>query len=170
MHELFATLGVDWKLLIAQGLNFGVVLGVLTFFVYRPLMRIMDERRQKIEKGLEDAARAEERLSEIASERKAILRDADKEGRLLIEKSEAKSKEYAALALKRTDEEAKRVLEEAMRSASRAKEEELMKLKGVAGALVASAIAKAVDADPVKVDKALVGRAADILKKDLRSL
>ena len=38
MNELFAAFGIDWKLLLAQGVNFGIVLVALWYFLYRPVM------------------------------------------------------------------------------------------------------------------------------------
>ena len=52
MQELFHSLGIDWKLLLAQGTNFLVVLIVLTFVLWKPLIRVLNERRKKIEAGL----------------------------------------------------------------------------------------------------------------------
>ena len=60
--EILAKLGVDKWLLLAQGVNFIVLLLVLTRFVYRPFIRHLDERAARIEGGLTHAREAEERL------------------------------------------------------------------------------------------------------------
>ncbi len=170
MHELFSTLGIDWKLLLAQGFNFAIVLIVLTRFVYRPLVVLMDERRRIIEKGVEDAAAAEVRLLEITKERKIVLRAAEKEGELIIEELETRGRENAAIIVERAESDARQLIRVAEVEVKNRKENELEKLKDGIGELIASAISKAVSLDYKKIDKALIAEASDILKKELRSL
>ena len=55
MEQLFETFGVNWKLLYIQGINFALLLTGLTYLLYRPLMRIIDERRDKIAEGVRTA-------------------------------------------------------------------------------------------------------------------
>ena len=50
MSELFSKLGIDWKLLIAQIINFLVLLFVLYKFAYRPILSMLEKRTKKIEK------------------------------------------------------------------------------------------------------------------------
>lgn len=47
MSELFHTLGIDWRLLGAQVLNFAILAVLLTRFLYRPMVKLLDERREK---------------------------------------------------------------------------------------------------------------------------
>lgn len=81
MSELLEHFGVDWKLLIAQAINFFVLLAVLWKFAYGPLLAMFRERRARIAQGLADAKAARERLEaadrtgeeKIASARAAAL-------------------------------------------------------------------------------------------------
>ncbi|HYC83368.1 MAG TPA: F0F1 ATP synthase subunit B [Candidatus Paceibacterota bacterium] len=117
MAELFGQLGVDIKLLAAQGVNFLLVLVVLMSFVYRPLLKLMKERQARIEKGLADAKAAEALLEEIEAERLGILAATDQENRRRIEEAEEKAalrgNELVASATGRAYEEAKRIMAEA---------------------------------------------------------
>ena len=47
--ELFGKLGIEWKLLLAQGLNFILLLIILRKFLYKPILKMLDERRAKAE-------------------------------------------------------------------------------------------------------------------------
>lgn len=47
--------GLDWKLFIAQLVNFGIVLFVLWKWVFRPVAKALTARTEKIEKSLADA-------------------------------------------------------------------------------------------------------------------
>lgn len=63
MEQLFDAFGIDWRLLLAQIVNFGVLVAGLTWFLYRPVMKTLDERRAKVAQGVEDAERASEKLA-----------------------------------------------------------------------------------------------------------
>ena len=58
MQELITKLGIDWKFLIAQIVNFLVLLFVLYKFAYGPILAMLEKRQKKIEKGLKDAEAA----------------------------------------------------------------------------------------------------------------
>ena len=62
MEELIQTFHIDWKLLIAQLINFAIVLFVLWKFAIKPLSKTMDKRTNDIEKSIDDAKKIEENL------------------------------------------------------------------------------------------------------------
>lgn len=88
-HEsVLGTLGVNWKLFIAQLANFAVVLFVMWKWVYTPLLKAIDARTAKIDKGLKDAdaAMAAKAGAEKAAE-EAIL-TARREAQRLLEEAQ----------------------------------------------------------------------------------
>ncbi|KKS45176.1 MAG: ATP synthase subunit b [Parcubacteria group bacterium GW2011_GWA2_42_18] len=76
MESLVSTFHIDVKLLIAQLVNFAVVFGVLYWFALRPLAKLMRERSEKIEKGLNDAKENAKKLEEAKEEYKKIVSQA----------------------------------------------------------------------------------------------
>ncbi|TSC55412.1 MAG: F-type H+-transporting ATPase subunit b, partial [Parcubacteria group bacterium Greene0416_79] len=52
MPELLHALGINWGVFIAQIVNFTILLLVLAKFVYRPVMKLLDGRREKIRETL----------------------------------------------------------------------------------------------------------------------
>ena len=74
MNELFSQLGIDPKLLLAQGVNFVILLVVLTKFVYKPLMKMVEERRKKIELGIKGGEKAEQIIKQAEQEKIGIIR------------------------------------------------------------------------------------------------
>ncbi len=64
METFVEKFGIDWKLMIAQLINFGIVFFILRAFAYKPILKLLDKRRQKIEEGL---AFAEKSKAELAS-------------------------------------------------------------------------------------------------------
>ena len=79
MESLISTFHLDLKLIIAQLVNFLIVAGILWFFALKPIMKIMKERTEKIEKGLKDAKSFEEKLAQAERDRLKTLSVAKKE-------------------------------------------------------------------------------------------
>ena len=63
---IIKNLGIDWKIFLAQLVNFGIVFFVLKKFAFSPIQKLLKERQSKIEKGLDDAARSASELSRIS--------------------------------------------------------------------------------------------------------
>ncbi len=134
MEQIAHTFGIDWRLLLIQAANFGLLLVALWYLLYRPVVRIIEERRQKIAQGVADANAATQRLSEVERSKSDILtkatRDAEdlvvsskkrselKEKQLLAE-AEAKGARVLSDAGKRAEEERGRVMKEAQTEIAR---------------------------------------------------
>jgi len=63
MDSFIETFHIDWKIMIAQAINFGVVLVIFYLFALKPLKKVMSERSARIEKGLVDAKHSSEMLA-----------------------------------------------------------------------------------------------------------
>lgn len=85
--ELIEQLGVDWKLLTAQIVNFAILVGVLGYFVYKPLLNLLDERRDRIAKAMGNARRVEEQTRELEHFRLEQLKKVDHEIGVMMERS-----------------------------------------------------------------------------------
>jgi F-type H+-transporting ATPase subunit b len=73
---ILGTFGLDWRLFIAQLINFAVIVFVLTKWMYRPLIKMMDERKKKIEEGVNNAELAKRKLGEAKETESRILHEA----------------------------------------------------------------------------------------------
>lgn len=97
MESLVSTFHLDLNLFIAQTVNFAIVLAVLYFFAFKPIVKVMEERSQKIEKSLNDAKEIETKLGEAEDERKGIIAEAKKAATEIMENAnlqgEARQKE-----------------------------------------------------------------------------
>ena len=65
--------GVNWPGLVAQAVSFLIVALILRQFAYRPLMRILDERRKRIADSLADAERVSAELAAAEAQRRDVL-------------------------------------------------------------------------------------------------
>lgn len=103
--EIFKTLGIDWRLLLAQLINFAILLIVLKKLLYKPLMNVLEKRTATIEKSLQDAQAIGERLKETEIMRVEILRKAQRESEHILEQAQeiAEKKQQALLEKTRVD-------------------------------------------------------------------
>ncbi len=94
MESIISTFHIDWKIIIAQMLNFGVVFTVLYIYVLKPLNKVMKERQDKIQKGLNDAKENAEILSQTETKHEEILANARLEAHNIFQdvKKEADTK------------------------------------------------------------------------------
>lgn len=163
MSELFYQLGVNWRLLFSQGVNFLILLAVLTFFVYKPLLKIIEERRKKIQIGLSDAEEAERKLKNIVNLESERMAKAEKDALVMIKKAEDNARTSAKSILLSAEEKSASVLKEAAEISFKKRAEDLEKLKKEGAGLIREAIARTVELDPRAVDEKLIGKALEKL-------
>lgn len=68
MQEFISTFHIDWKLMIAQLFNFGIVFLAFYLLAAKPLRKIMQDRGEIISKGLDDSKNAAELLKKAGEE------------------------------------------------------------------------------------------------------
>ena len=83
--DALTAFGVNWKLLVIQGVNFGVLLLLLYKFLYKPLFAMLDKRPQAIADGLRDAEEAKSEMARVKSESELLLRKAREDGGKLVD-------------------------------------------------------------------------------------
>ena len=128
MSELFSQLGIDWKLLLAQGVNFVILLIVLTKFVYKPLIKIVEERRKKIELGVKGGEMAEKIIKQAEQDKVGIIQEADTQAVAIISEAEKNAQKKAQEIALQADERAQQTLHETLLLAERREKEEIAKV------------------------------------------
>ncbi|MFZ6015099.1 MAG: F0F1 ATP synthase subunit B [Patescibacteria group bacterium] len=113
MSEMLTKLGIDWKLFIAQLINFTILFLILRTFAWKPISAALEARRKKIRKGVEDAKRAEEQLQSIESERNAALGDARKQALQIIDEAKKKADKINEDKMRMAKEEIEHHIDEA---------------------------------------------------------
>lgn len=99
MESIISTFHIDWKIIIAQAINFAVVFVVLYVYALKPLAKLMAERGEKIGKGIDDAKTNAELLAKSELEYEAALTKARNEANKIFQdgKKEAEAKKLAML-------------------------------------------------------------------------
>ena len=121
MEPLLAVFGVNWKLLLAQGVNFALLLAILSYFLYKPVLKMIDERREKIAEGVKTAEKAAHSLAEAQTKGDGIVGDASREAETLVKTARARAEEKGAEIVKSAESRAQSVLADAATRAEEAK-------------------------------------------------
>lgn len=134
MESLLDAFGIDWKLLLAQLVNFGVLFVALTWFLYKPVMRTLDERKAKIAKGIEDAELASAKAASADEDAARVVKEASTEAEgivasardlagsektRIVKEAEARAAQVAADADARAAETQAKALRESEREIAR---------------------------------------------------
>ena len=159
MNALLDQLGIDWKLFLSQAVNFFILLAVLTFFVYKPLMKIIKKRTAIIKEGLVKAEEADVRLKEIDVIGKEKIHQAEQKGIEIIKATEDKAKVIDKENLEKLEKKQAAAQELLKQSILKQKEEAKAKVLAEAAELVKKAIIKTVELKPADIDNALIKKA-----------
>lgn len=94
--------------ILFQMLNFGVVVGALSVLLYKPVLKIFEERSKRIEEGQKAAEEAIEKQASLDQMQKDIQLKLKKEKTQVLEEAmeEAKAKRQEILAKTRKDAQA----------------------------------------------------------------
>lgn len=157
--EVLAKLGVDWKLLLAQAVNFAVLFWVLRRFAYQPMLDFLEKRTMRIEQGLKDAEAAQAKLGEMEAKEKTVLSEARTEAKSIIALAEESAKKRDAERSLETEEKVKRLLSEAEEKIREEKEKAMASAKAEIGELVMLSVEK------ILREKVDVKKDEELLKK-----
>lgn len=139
---LLGTFGISWKLFLAQLLNFGIIVFVLTKFVFKPLLKTMDERKSVIVKGLNDAKLAEDALEKAKQAETEIVVGARRQAKELIDEAKNQGETEKQRRIEKSSEIINQRLAESKIAAQKEAEESKKSAEKEIGTLVISATQK----------------------------
>jgi F-type H+-transporting ATPase subunit b len=142
LEKIASTFGVDWPHLVAQIISFGIVCAVLYVLAYKPILQILDARRQQIASGLANAEKIKAELARIAVERQEVLMKADAEGKHLIEEARAAAGRVGAEETRKAVLAAEQIVVRAREATERDRAQMLADVKHEVGRLVVQTTAK----------------------------
>ncbi|MFO7806856.1 MAG: F0F1 ATP synthase subunit B [Candidatus Moraniibacteriota bacterium] len=166
MEAIIESFHLDLKILIAQLINFSVVLIVLYKFAYKPLLKKMNERTEVIQKGLEDAKKSQEQLSEAEKVKEQKIIEARKEAKEILEEARQRAEDNKREITEKSKEEGQKIIEEAREQINKEKEKMLKEVKSRLGELTVLAVEKVLS-EKIKEDgdKKLVEKAVKEIEK-----
>ena len=89
-------LGINLTVLVAQIFNFTLLFLILRGVAYKPMVKFLDGRRDKIAKGLEDARKAEDRLANIEKDYQSRMDAARADAQKMVAEMTANAEKNAA--------------------------------------------------------------------------
>jgi F-type H+-transporting ATPase subunit b len=110
--ELLEKLGVDWKIIIAQIVNFFILLSILYFFLHKPILNILEKRRKKIKKSLQDADAISKKMENVKLETEKVISQAERKALRIIKRTRIQM-----------DKDREKIRREAVREAEKMKKE-----------------------------------------------
>jgi F-type H+-transporting ATPase subunit b len=136
MEEIARTFGVDWPHLLAQVVSFSIMCAVLYAMAYKPILGMLEARRQQIAIGLANAEKIKAELARIEADRRAVLTKAGIEGKQLIEEARAAAARLQAEETQRAVAAAEQVVLRAREAIERDRARMLAELRHEVGRLV----------------------------------
>jgi F-type H+-transporting ATPase subunit b len=136
VEQIARTFGVDWVHLGAQIVSFGIVCAVLYLAAYKPILRMLEARRQQIASGLANAEKIKAQLARIEVERLEILAKAGVEGKQLIDEARQAAARVEAAETQKAIASAEQIVTRAKEAAVRERAQMLADLKREVGRLV----------------------------------
>lgn len=108
--EILEQFGLKPELLFAQIVNFLILLFILNRFLYKPLLKVLDVRRQKIAESLKNAEDIEKRLEKISKEQEEALEKTAKEVKSMMDDASKTASAIVVEARQKAAEDAKRII------------------------------------------------------------
>jgi len=142
--ELLENLGINGKLVLAQIVNFFILFYVLKKFAYGPVLKMLDDRSKKIEKGMKDAEASTKKLVEIEEKEKEVLINAKKEAQEIIKKAEEQGAKNKEAILTEAKEQSDAMLKRAQDKIEEEKNKIMAEVKSEVAGLVMLATEKIV--------------------------
>lgn len=106
MEGLIGSLGIDVSTLIAQLINFAILLLLLRFVAYKPIMKMLDERSGRVKESMEQAESIKEQAAKAEEETAKRIEEAGKEGQKILKQAMEAGEEARLKAQEEAKEEA----------------------------------------------------------------
>lgn len=142
MGEIINTFHIDYKIIIAQLINFAIVVFVLWYFALKPLAKKMTERTEKIEKSLADAKVIEEKLQQVSAEEKRQLLEARKEAEIILAQAQQLADKQKQETADKAKAEVAKIIEASKKQIDQQKQEMVADIKKEVSELVVLAAQK----------------------------
>ena len=130
-------MGINLPGLITQLISFAILVFLLTRFLYKPVVKLLDERAEKIKKGLSDA--------ETASKGEEELSQARLEGKKLVEAAREASNQLREDEKEKIAVEISQMMEKAKKEINSERDSAILELKNRFGELVVDAAGKVIE-------------------------
>ncbi len=138
-ERIVTTFGVDWSHLLAQIASFCIVCLILYRFAYRPVLRMLEVRRQQIAQGLANAEQIKAELARTEAQRQEVMAQANAQATKFIEEARAAAARLLEQETQKAIAAAEQIMIKAREAAAQDHDRMLVELKREVGRLVVQA-------------------------------
>lgn len=136
MGETLNTLGIQWPKLIAQVINFAIVMFVLWKWAYKPVLKMLELRREKVAESITNADKIKAELAATEAKRQDILTQANDQANKLIQEAREAAARVQAQETQRAVAQAEQIVAKAREATAQDHARMLTELKREVGRLV----------------------------------
>jgi F-type H+-transporting ATPase subunit b len=140
-ERIVTTFGVDWPHLLAQVVSFCILCFVLYRFAYRPILRMLEARREQIARGLANAEQIKAELARTEAQRQEVMAQANVQANKLIEEARAAASRLKEQETQKAIAAAEQIVAKAREATAQDYARMLAELKHEVGRLVVQATA-----------------------------
>ena len=130
------TFGLDWPHFIAQCISFSIVAFALYKFAYKPILSVLEQRRQRIAESLENADKIKQELANAESKVREILTEAGNQANKAIEEARDAAAKVREQETQKAIAAAEQIIAKAREAAAQDHARMLAELKREVGRLV----------------------------------
>ncbi len=140
--EALGTLGINGPFLLSQIVNFLILFLALRFLLWKPMLKMLNERKQRIAQGLEDAEQARKDRERAQAEYEERIKQAEQEREAILARAAGEGEQARAEALAQARAQAERIVAEGKEAVERERQRMLADLRGQIAALSIAAANK----------------------------
>ena len=148
MDSFISTFHIDFKILAAQAVNFGIIFLLIYFFALKPIKKVMEERTKTIEGGLSDAKTNAELLKETRKEYDNIVAKARTEAHEIFQEGKRDAEAKKAEIMEKTKKEVDVMIASGKKVLESEKAKIIEEAKGEIVSLVVKATEKLLETQP----------------------
>jgi len=134
--------GVNWQLFISQLIAFIVVALVLKKFAYKPVLDMLDQRRERIAQAEANAEKIQAELAETQAERDKVLAEANQKAQEMIDNAKEAAKQVGEAEGQKAVKQAEEIIRKAREATEADRDQMMSQLKAEIGRLVVETTAK----------------------------
>lgn len=165
MQDLINSFGINPVLLVAQIINFLIILWLLKRFAYKPIFDMLNKRRAVITEGIKNAEESNKTLQKALEEEKQILKNAQSQAQEILTDAQKQAAETLSDAESSAKARVEKILSDAKLEIDREYQEMQKKLTAHTAQLAVDLLEKSLSGMvDTKTQKEVVEKAAKKLK------
>jgi F-type H+-transporting ATPase subunit b len=142
--DILNSLGINLGAVLWHTVNFLILLWVVRRFLYKPVVRMLDDRSARIREGLAQSERVREETARLEEQSRTILDDARRESQQLLAQANRNAEQTMAEARRQAQAEGDRLIERARTEIAREREQTFQELRQQVADLAVSAAGRVI--------------------------